>query len=182
MAAITPKQQRFVDEYLIDLNGTQAAIRAGYSKNTAASQATRLLINANVATAVRKAMERREKRTEITKDRVLQELAKIAFFDIRRLYKDDGSMKAPNELDDESASVLTALDVTEEFEGYGEEREMVGYTKKAKLADKVSALTLAMRHLGMLEKGASLDDDAAIPPIQIIIERRDARIPEQPTG
>lgn len=71
MAGLTHKQQAFVDEYLIDLNATQAAIRAGYSKKTANEQGARLLANVSVGAAVQKAMDKRSKKTEITAEYVL---------------------------------------------------------------------------------------------------------------
>ena len=79
MAALNDQQRRFVAEYIIDLNGKQAAIRAGYSDKTAEVQASRLLSHVNVREAIDKAQIRREKRTNITADRVLQELADIGF-------------------------------------------------------------------------------------------------------
>ena len=119
---LTPKQERFVAEYLIDLNATQAAIRTGYSAKTAASQGARLLKQGGVARAVHTAQQARAVRTEITQDRVLQELARIAFFDIRRLYRADGSMKDPCELDADTAAALASIEVKEELErGGGEE-------------------------------------------------------------
>lgn len=151
MTKLTAKQEMFVREYLVDLNATQAALRSGYSAKTARAIGTENLSKPAIGQAIAEAMKNRARRTEITADRVLQELARIAFFDIRRLYRDDGSMKAPHELDDEAAAVLSGVDVTEEFAGSGEDREHVGYTKKARVFDKGAALTLAMRHLGMLK-------------------------------
>ena len=145
---LTAKQERFVAEYLIDLNATQAAIRAGYSVKTAAEQSSRLLTNVNVMQAIDKAKEKRAIRTEVTQDRVLQELGRIAFFDLRKLYREDGSMKAMHELDDESAAVLAGVDVVEMKSGTADHSPL--YVKKAKIPDKVAALSLAMRHLGML--------------------------------
>lgn len=118
---LTPKQERFVAEYLIDLNATQAAVRAGYSARTAASQGARLLKHGGVARAVQAAQQARAVRTEITQDRVLQELARIAFFDIRRLYRADGSMKDPCELDADTAAALASIEVKEELERGGGE-------------------------------------------------------------
>ncbi|MDH1700991.1 terminase small subunit [Comamonas terrigena] len=118
---LTPKQERFVAEYLIDLNATQAAIRTGYSAKTAASQGARLLKQGGVARAVQAAQQARAVRTEITQDRVLQELARIAFFDIRRLYRADGSMKDPCELDADTAAALASIEVKEELERGGGE-------------------------------------------------------------
>ncbi len=78
MSDLTPKQARFVEEYLIDLNATQAAIRAGYSKKTAKQQGQRLLTNVDVQAAVTEAKETRSERTEITQDEVIQGLKKEA--------------------------------------------------------------------------------------------------------
>lgn len=77
MAKLNAKQKRFVKEYLIDLNGTQAAIRAGYSPKTANEQAARLLANVSIQEAIQEEMKKREERTDITVDRVVQELHNI---------------------------------------------------------------------------------------------------------
>lgn len=77
MAALTPKQQRFVEEYLVDLNATQAAIRAGYSARTAQEQSSRLLSNAMVAAAIAKAKEERAEATKITAQWVLEKAAQV---------------------------------------------------------------------------------------------------------
>lgn len=153
--ALTAKQQRFVDEYLIDLNATQAVIRAGYSKNRASEIGYQLLQKTTVEEYLAEAMKARESRTHITQDRVLQELSRIAFFDIRKLYKEDGSLKKPSELDDDAAAVLAGIDVVEMTGGMGigadgMPQHIPMSTKKAKIFDKNGALTLAMRHLGML--------------------------------
>jgi len=86
---MTPKQERFVAEYLIDLNATAAYKRAGFTAkgNAAEVNAARLLRNAQVAAAIAKAQEKRSERTEITQDMVLRELAKIGFSDIRKAIK-----------------------------------------------------------------------------------------------
>lgn len=76
--ALTPKQKRFVAEYLVDLNATAAAKRAGYSEKTACEQAARLLANVKVQTAVQEAMQARQQRTEITQDYVIGKLKEIA--------------------------------------------------------------------------------------------------------
>jgi phage terminase small subunit len=147
---LTPKQARFVQQYLVDLNATAAAERAGYSKRTAKSIGHDLLKNEKVSEAIAKAMGKRAERTGITADRVLQELARIAFFDPRSLLNPDGTSRPVNELDDDTAAALAGMEVTEEFDGKGKSRKSLGFTKKVKVADKVQALGLAMRHLGML--------------------------------
>lgn len=155
---ITPKKQRFVDEYLVDLNATQAAIRAGYSAKTAHSQGPRLLDDVGVKELIADAMAKRSESTKITAERVLQELGRVALFDPRRLLNADGSPKPINELDDDTAAVLAGMDIAEEYEGTGDDRRFIGYTKKVKLADKVGALNLAMRHLGMLTDKLEVKD------------------------
>lgn len=148
---LTPKQRRFVDEYLIDLNATQAAIRAGYSPKTANEQGARLLANVSIAKAIQEARDKQQERTEITQDRVLLEYARIAFFDPRKLFRSDGSPKPVEELDTDTAAALAGLEVREEFEGAGENRTFVGYTKKYKLANKLGALDSLAKHLGLFE-------------------------------
>ena len=76
--ALTPKQERFVQEYLVDLNATQAAIRAGYSEKTASRIGPELLVKTCISEAIQKAMKKREKRTEVTQDYVITKLREIA--------------------------------------------------------------------------------------------------------
>ena len=88
---LTPKQKRFCEEYIIDLNGSQSAIRAGYSQATSRSIANELLTKLDIQEYIQELMQERSKRTEITADKVLNELAHIAFDDIRnylRFYTD----------------------------------------------------------------------------------------------
>jgi phage terminase small subunit len=100
---LTRKQELFVAEYLIDLNATRAAVRAGYSPKTAYSQGQRVLRNVEIHKAIQAAMDKRAEKLEITADRVLKEIAKLAFFDVRKLFNSDGSPKQICELDDDTA-------------------------------------------------------------------------------
>jgi phage terminase small subunit len=154
--ALTAKQQRFVAEYLVDLNATRAAMRAGYSARTARSIGAENLTKVEIADAVSAAQRERQRCTEAEADRVLRELARVAFFDPRKLFNADGGLKPLNELDGNTAAVLVGMDVAEIHEGSGTGRRLIGYTKKLKLADKVAALGLAMRHLGMLKDRTGL--------------------------
>lgn len=173
---LNARQARFVDEYLIDLNATAAYQRAGYSGsgNVAEAAASRLLSNVKVRAAIAAAQEKRAQRTEITQDRVLKELARIAFFDIRKLYREDGSLKPMSELDDDAAAVLAGVDVVEMAggmavgDGAGGVAHVPMYTKKAKIPDKVGALNLAMRHLGMLTDKTQISG-ANGEPFQLVI-------------
>ena len=98
MAKLTAKQQRFVDEYLIDLNATQAAIRAGYSTDTAMEQGYQLLQKTSVSNAVSQAMAHRSRRTGITQDRALRELAKVAFVNANDVIDPDSARTRNPEL------------------------------------------------------------------------------------
>lgn len=152
MSDLTARQWRFVTEYLVDLNGTQAYIRSGYSPKGAEVSASHLLRNPKVAEQIEKHMDRRAKKTGLTADRVLSELEKIVFSDTRTLYREDGSLKQPHEWDDNTAAMVAGVEITEEFEGRGDERELVGYTKKVKQWDKLAAIEKAMKHLGLFKE------------------------------
>src|SRR3954468_17583516 len=91
--ALNPKQQRFIQEYLIDLNATQAAIRAGYSTKGASTQGERLLRNGEIAAAVQTGQNRQFAALEISAERVKLELARLAFFDVAALFDDDGNLR-----------------------------------------------------------------------------------------
>lgn len=147
---LTPKQQRFVDEYLIDLNGTQAAIRAGYSKKTARQIAEENLSKPYIAAAVQQAMSRRELRTEVTQDMVLREYAKLAFLDPRRFYDENGNLIPVHELPADVAAALAGMEIAtsrtgKDVEGIPEYEDI----KKIKFIDKKGALDSVARHLGM---------------------------------
>jgi len=144
---LAPRQAQFVAEYLIDLNATRAAQRAGYSPKTAYSQGQRLLKNVEVQSAIQAAMDKRAEKLEITADRVLEEIAKLAFFDPRKFFEDDGSLKRIQDLDDDTAMSLAGMEVIELFEGSGEQKHAYGLMKKIKLADKLSALEKLGKHL-----------------------------------
>ena len=149
---LTPKQKIFVDEYLVDLNATRAYKAAGYSvksDNAAGVEGYKLLRNPKIDKYIQQRMKDREKRTEITQDRVLQEYARLGFLDPRKLFNEDGSPKNITDLDDDTAAALAGLDVMEIYEGKGDDRKFVGYLKKYKLADKKGALDSIAKHLGM---------------------------------
>lgn len=149
--ALTPKQKRFVQEYLVDLNATAAAIRAGYSKKTAEVIGYENLRKPQIETAINQAIQEREKRTKITQDMVLQETAKLAFFDIRKMFDKNGKPLDISQLDDDTAAALVGLDVQDVYEFNGDEKQFVGYIKKYKMSDKLRALELLGKHLGTWE-------------------------------
>lgn len=153
--ALTQKQKLFVKEYLIDLNATQAAIRAGYSEKTAYSTGQENLNKPEIKAAVDKALERRGNRTNITADRVLLEISRLAFFDARKLYNDDGSPKRITEIDDDTAAAITGIDTAEMGGSEGTQVTV----KKYKATDKKGPLEMLVKHLGIdrLKEAHDLD-------------------------
>jgi len=159
-----PRQRRtrFIKEYLLDHNATRAAIAAGYSEKTAGSQGNRLLKNADVAKAIDAENEKLNAKLDISVERVATEYARLAFFDPRKFFRDDGSLKPISELDEDSARAIAGMDVNELFEGNGEDRAQVGYCKKLKLADKVRALEGLGRYLKMFTDKLELNANDAL--------------------
>ena len=149
---MTDAQKRFCDEYLIDLNATKA-YKVAYSRckkdETASVNGSKLLRNTKVQEYISRKQKEIEKRTEVTQDRVIKELAKIAFLDIRKLYTDNGQLKNVADLDSDTAGAISSLETLEEYDGYGDDREKIGDTQKVKLLDKTKALELLGRHLGI---------------------------------
>lgn len=165
---LTDKQQVFAREYLLDLNGTQAAIRAGYSKRSAARIAIVLLQKSHVQASIQAAMDARANRTEITAERVLQEIARLAFCDPRAFYAEDGSVVPVPELTADAAACIAGFDVEEVQSG---EKPLVR-TKKLRLASKVAALELAARHLRLLTdrtENRQVDKDGNDAPLPAVI-------------
>jgi phage terminase small subunit len=158
--ALTAKQERFVAEYLIDLNATQAAIRAGYSEKTAHVIGPENLGKPIIAAAIAEAKAKRAERTGITQDRVLAELAKIGFSDLRKVLTSTGNLSGPHDWDDDTAGAIASLEIVTRPGGIGEtgERE-VEHVAKIKTWDKLSALEKLGKHLGMFGGEGSADGD-----------------------
>lgn len=149
---MTDAQKRFCDEYLIDLNATRA-YKVAYPRckkdETANAASSRMLRNVKVQEYISKKQQEIEKRTEVTQDMVIKELAKIAFLDIRKLYTENGQLKNIADIDSETVGAISSLETLEEYDGYGDNREKIGDTQKVKLLDKTKALELLGRHLGI---------------------------------
>lgn len=162
---LSERHKKFVAAYLVSLNATKAAIAAGYSENGASVAGTRLLANARVQEAIeRKGSDSLEKHG-LTPDRTLRELARLAYFDPRKMFNSDGSCKQITELDDDSAAAVAGLEVAELFEGSGEQKHAYGLLKKYKIASKTAALDLAMKY----HKLIGSDAPTANPVVQINI-------------
>jgi phage terminase small subunit len=137
---VTPKQERFCREYLVDLNGTQAAIRAGYSPKTANEQAARLLAKVNVIDRLSGLQAKREQRVEVKADEVLNGLAKIAYCDPRLLYGEDGRLLHPSKLPDSIAFAVASIEHTDKG------------GVRIRLNDRVKSLELLGKHLALFRE------------------------------
>lgn len=146
---MTKKQKRFVEEYLIDLNATQAAIRAGYSPETAGSIGAENLKKPEIKSRIDKAMAERSRRTGINQDRVLQELARIGFAKITDVVDPETAEIRTDASDDDLACIQSIKIKPNEF---GTEREV-------KLYDKKSALVDLGKHLGLFKDKVELTGD-----------------------
>lgn len=147
MAKLTAKQQRFCDEYLIDLNATQAAIRAGYSAKTADAIGCENLTKPNIQQEIAKRMAERSKRTGINQDRVLQEIAKLALVNIDDVVDlETGRVRETATKEDLACIQSIKIKPTE----FGTEREIKFYDKKG-------SLELAGKHLGMFKDKAEVE-------------------------
>ena len=163
MAKLTAKQQRFVDEYLIDLNATQAAIRAGYSEKTAFSIGTENLRKPLIQKAIQQRKQAREQRTEITQDRVIQELAAIGFAratDYAKIVPGDGvDFVSTEELTESQKAAVVSIKETQNG-------------TEIRLADKLKALELIGKHLGMFDRNTNgIDQEIEDDPLTKSIEK-----------
>jgi phage terminase small subunit len=147
LTKLTAKQKRFVEEYLIDLNATQAAIRSGYSVKAARQIGTENIAKPSIAAAIAKATKKVSVITGLTVERTLQELARLAYSDPRKFYDADGKLKPIHQLDDDAAACVAGLEI-DEIKADG---NVIGYTKKLKYWDKNSALEKSMKYLKMLQ-------------------------------
>lgn len=150
--ALNDRQTRFCEEYLIDLNGRQAAIRAGYSKNTAEVQASRMLSKANIQEYIQTKAKKIQNKLEITQERTILEIGRIAFSDPRRFYDEAGNLKNMQDLDEETAATLASVEI-EETAIKGEETPMLRKVKKVKLWDKPKGLEMLAKYFKLFEDG-----------------------------
>ncbi len=142
---LTPKQELFCKEYIIDLNATRAAIASGYSKKTANRIGPENLSKLVIQEYIKELNKKREQRTEITGDMVIKELAKTAFMQEADFYDDDGAVKKLSELTDEQKAGLSSYGYKSIHIGDGEYVEVPVF----KAQDKTKSLELLGRHFGL---------------------------------
>lgn len=144
MSNLTPKQEKFCQEYLVDLNATQAAIRTGYSKKSAKVIGCENLTKPDVQRKIAELRANLADTNQVTPERLMKEYARLGFFDARKLFNNDGSPKNIHDLDDDTAAAVVGLDTAQ----IGNTDVGIGTILKYKLADKRAALDSMSKTLG----------------------------------
>ncbi|MBB3656612.1 phage terminase small subunit [Rhizobium sp. BK650] len=148
MSELTARQQRFVEEYLVNPCGAQAAIRAGYSPRGAAVTAYQLLKKPAIAAAIETAKAERSERTRIDADWLLTRLAAEAEADFGDLYDENGDFKPIGEWPAIwRQGLVTGVEISALYEGTGKERREIGHVKKVKFAERLRRLELIGKHI-----------------------------------
>lgn len=139
IVALTEKRRAFSQQYLLDFNGKQAAIRAGYKSTNAEVVASRMLADPDVQEYISQLKKEAVQQLQFSRDEVLREIERIAFSDIRRVYDETGQHKSIHELDDDTAAAVADFDVTD------------GAVSKVKLINKLQALGMLAKYHGLFE-------------------------------
>ena len=169
------KQASFAREYLVDFNATQAAIRAGYTFKSAGRCACRLLDNSKVRCMILSQMQERNKRIQISQDRVLEELARIAFAefgDVASWGPEGLTLKNSGELTPEQSATISEVAVS---------LNRHGRSSRIKQHDKLKALELLMRHMGMLHDNLKLSGELDLAILEKARERAKERLQQNAT-
>lgn len=153
--AADAKRERFAREHVLDLSVGAAAIRAGYAPKSAHVTGSRMLRNPKVAARVEQLKAEIAAKYNVTVERVLKGIARLAFGDIRTLYDERGNLKNIATLDEDAAALLAGVETSQIFEGSGEDREYVGDLVKVKVRSSERALAMAMSYLGMNKTGGT---------------------------
>lgn len=184
------KQRLFVQEYLVDKNGSQAAIRAGYSPKAARHHASRLLTRANIASQIEAGIKRQEDEARkraakkgITKERWAKELARIAFADMDDFIQvdDDGTTRmVPSSQRKLKRSRIIKKITQSRSKSSGPNGESVNISETLELHDKIKALNLLGNHFGWV-KPDSVELNAG-KPVRLVIERKERDDTGEDTG
>lgn len=167
MAKLTKKNEVFCEEYLIDLNATQAAIRAGYSVESAGSIGSELLKKPEIRARIDKEMAERSKRTGINADRVLRELARVAFLNPKDVI-DLNTAEVKEDASEDDLAVIAGVKVKyvphKDFDENGDPVIEQAIEREVRMADKLKALELCGKHLGMFK-----DNPDSAAPVTVVI-------------
>lgn len=151
---VSDKEWLFAQNLLLTTNATKAAIEAGYSERTASQAASRMTKKPEIIRILSILRGEREERLQVKQDNVLREIGRIALVDPRLAFDDNNALLPPKDWPDEIAAAISSIKV---FEVVNADGEKVGETKEIKFWNKAEALTLAARHLGMLNDKVTLD-------------------------
>ena len=156
---LTPAERRFVGEYLVDFNATAALMRCGWAPHTADKHAVLYLRKPHVRAAIEKGIKRMEAHTVVSATRILEEVLRIATADPRRAMREDGTMKQLQELDEDTARAVAAIEVTTK-PGRGDEPPTI--THKLKFWDKGRATDTLLKSLGKLIDGVQVNNTTVV--------------------
>lgn len=154
---LTQKQKMFVREYLIDLNATQAAIRAGYSAKTAGWIGPQLLGKTHIADAIQQCMTKRADRLDIDADNVLQEIAKLAFSDVRNVFDEHGALIPVHKMEPKVSAAVSSIKFTTKTIP-GAEAAEVEHVAEIKFWDKGASLERLGKHLKLFNEVGSKEN------------------------
>lgn len=147
---LTTKQETFCKLYVANgFNGRKAAIEAGYAEKNAVVIAAQNLRKLNVKQFIEKLTEKKTKDLEITAERIIQEYSRIAFFDIKKLFNEDDSLKKITELDDDTSAAIAGIDIASAYKKADEHEAITEILKKIKNVNKIAALDSLARIKGM---------------------------------
>lgn len=182
---LTPRMLAFVGEYLTCFCGTKAARAAGYAHPN--QKSTWLLAQPHVQAELTRRMERHMKKQDISAERVLAELARVAFADIGEVFDEDGAMLPLSKMPEDARRAIAGIESDDLYEGFGEERSIIGKTRKVKLNDKLRALELLGKHLKLftdkIEIDGALTMEQRLSKVAALMEKaRAARDASDPNG
>jgi phage terminase small subunit len=152
---MTVQQRLFVSEYVVSQNATQAAVLAGYAKDSARQQGSDLLSRPYIIAAVAEAISRRIGTAELSANRVLEELRRLSFANVRTLFGPDGNLRPITELTLEECSAVASIEVIKKNVAAGDGK--VDVVHKVKLQDKVKSLELLAKHYQLLTDVVKLE-------------------------
>lgn len=162
--ALTAKKRLFCHEYILDLNGTQAAIRAGFAKSRAAVTASELLKEPEVIALIDELKSARAARLQADSDQVLSDLMEYRSADLREIYNENGAIKPIHEWPRFFSSLgVVSIESFEEYEGRGDKRELVGYVRKVKWENKTKVLELIGKHVAVNAFREKVEHDVSDP-------------------
>lgn len=172
--ALNAKQLRFVEEYLVDFNGTAAAIRAGYSQRTARAIAAENLTKPDIALAVKAKVATLSQEAGITANRVLQEVVRMAWLDVGQAYNTDGALKPLHDMPEDVRRAIMSVESEEQYEGEGDARKLVGYVRKVKFHDKLRGNELLGKYLKLFTEKIELSADKPLADLIVASMRKSA--------